>query len=233
MICNSRFTATSLERADPGARRAVVLPPVAPPDPSTTGIRSRLRASLGADDRSTVIALVGRMEAWKGHEALIHALAAIADRRDWQAWIIGGPQRPAEVSYLGSLGLATARLGLVDRVRFLGERTDVRELLASADLYCQPNTAPEPFGITFVEALYAGLPVVTFDLGGPAEIVDETCGVLVPPGDQRELAVVLRRLIGDPAERARLARHAPQRASALCDPSVQVPRIAELLRGAR
>jgi glycosyltransferase involved in cell wall biosynthesis len=170
------------------------------------------------------------MEAWKGHDVLIHALASVADRRDWHAWIIGGPQRPDEVSYLGKLGLAAARLGLGERVKFLGERTDVRALLAAADLYCQPNTAPEPFGITFVEALYAGLPVVTFDLGGPAEIVDASCGVLVRPGDLRELCIVLRRLIGDPAERRRLAQHAPERARALCDPSIQVPRIAERLR---
>ena len=50
-------------------------------------------------------------------------------------------------------------------------------LLAAADLFCQPNTAPEPFGLSLVEALQAGLPVVTSGIGGACEIVDASCGV--------------------------------------------------------
>ena len=53
----------------------------------------------------------------------------------------------------------------------------------AADLYCQPNAAAEPFGLTFIEAMYAGLPIVGTRLGGPAETVDASCGVLVEPGD--------------------------------------------------
>ena len=53
----------------------------------------------------------------------------------------------------------------------------------AADIHCQPNTAPEPFGLVFVEALYAGLPVVTTALGGALEILTDACGVLVPAGD--------------------------------------------------
>ena len=228
-ICNSRFTAKSLERANPTAPCEILYPPVPPPPPDARDGRVRLRASLGVNEATTVIALVGRMEALKGHVTFLRALAPMADRRDWTGWIIGGPQRPEEISYLGGLGLATAQLGLGDRIRFLGERTDVRQLLAAADLYCQPNSAPESFGITFVEALYAGLPVVTFDHGGPSEIVDSTCGVLIPPGDLRELAVVLRRLLNDPDERRRLAQSAPGRASDLCDPGIQVARIAKVM----
>ena len=67
-------------------------------------------------------------------------------------------------------------------MRWLGQRRDVPELLAAADIYCQPNVGAEPFGIVFVEALYTGLPVVTTALGGALEIIDASCGVLVPPG---------------------------------------------------
>lgn len=229
VICNSRFTARSVERGAPTTAREVLYPPVPPPPPDAREARARLRASLATDDGATVIALVGRMEAWKGHATLLRALAPMADRRDWAGWIVGGPQRPEEVAYLHSLTLTATELGLGDRIRFLGDRTDVRHLFAAADVYCQPNTTPEPFGITFVEALYAGLPTVTFDLGGPAEIVDSTCGVLVRPGDIPELSVVLQRLVSDVAERSRLSAGAPARARALCDPAVQIPRIAKLL----
>jgi glycosyltransferase involved in cell wall biosynthesis len=49
-------------------------------------------------------------------------------------------------------------LRIADRVRFAGQRDDVPRLLAAADLHCQPNSSPEPFGVAFVEALAAGLP---------------------------------------------------------------------------
>ena len=61
--------------------------------------------------------------------------------------------------------------------------TDVPRLLAAADIHCQPNISPEPFGIAFIEALAAGLPVVTSAIGGAIEIVDDTCGRLVPASD--------------------------------------------------
>jgi glycosyltransferase involved in cell wall biosynthesis len=116
-------------------------------------------------------------------------------------------------------------------VRFLGQRSDAPELLAAADVHCQPNTGPEPFGVAFVEALYAGLPVVSTALGGALEIVDESCGVLVPPGEVGELRAALRGLIADPAERSRLGRGGPARARALCEPRRALDRICDLLAG--
>src|SRR6202007_943175 len=102
-----------------------------------------------------------------------------------------------------------ASRGLGERVRFLGQRADVPQLLASADIHCQPNTGPEPFGIAFVEALYAGLPIVTSGRGGALEIVDASCGILTPPGSSEELALVLKQLITDDALRQRLSAGGP------------------------
>ena len=64
--------------------------------------------------------------------------------------------------------------------------------MAAADVFCQPNTGPEPFGIVLVEALHAGLPVVTSGFGGAAEIVEQTCGFLTTPGDTVAVATALR-----------------------------------------
>jgi glycosyltransferase involved in cell wall biosynthesis len=111
-------------------------------------------------------------------------------------------------------------------VRFLGLRTDVTRLMAAADIYCQPNTGPEPFGIAFVEALYAGLPVVTTAHGGPLEIVDDDCGLLVRPGDVSQLAKALASVVTDKRLRAGLAARGPARARELCDPEA---RLVELL----
>src|SRR5262249_21394178 len=147
----------------------------------------------------------------------------------WVAWQVGGAQRDSEVTYLGALGLLTAKLGLANRIRFLGERTDIRELIAAADLYCQPNLTPESFGITFIEALYAGLPVVTSAIGGANEIVDPSCGMLIPPGDPSALAAALRKLILDRAARRALGAGGPERATALCDPGNRVDEIHDAL----
>src|SRR4029079_18491879 len=86
-----------------------------------------------------------------------------------------------------------------ERFRFVGERRDIARLLAAADIHCQPNTEPEPFGLAFVEALHASLAVVTSDLGGVREIVTPECGVLVAAGDEAALASALQALIDDPS----------------------------------
>ena len=86
-------------------------------------------------------------------------------------------------------------------MRFLGQRADVPRLMAAADIFCQPDIGPEPFGIVFIEALYAGLPVVTSAFGGAVEIVDETCGILTAPGDTAAVATAVRSLIQDPSRR--------------------------------
>jgi glycosyltransferase involved in cell wall biosynthesis len=184
---------------------------------------------MGASPEHTVIVQVGRMESGKGQVTCIEALARLRDRSDWLCWQIGGAQTPGEAQYFDELRDLAHRLGVAERIRFLGERRDVHRLLAAADVYCQPNTKPEAFGLTFVEALAAGLPVVTTSHGGGLEIVTDRCGVLVTPGDAQELAAALRRLIDRPELRATLAAHGRGRREELCDPRRQMTRIAAIL----
>jgi glycosyltransferase involved in cell wall biosynthesis len=77
---------------------------------------------------------------------------------------------------------------------------------------------PEPFGLAIVEALSAGLPVVTSRLGAAPEILADGTGVLLPPGDVEALAEALRGLIVDADQRRAFASVGPRRAEALCDP---------------
>ena len=72
-----------------------------------------------------------------------------------------GPSAPTRKPTFATCTTSPRRRGIAGRVRFLGERRDVAACMHAADIHCQPNTAPEPFGLVFVEALYAGLPVVT------------------------------------------------------------------------
>jgi glycosyltransferase involved in cell wall biosynthesis len=127
------------------------------------------------------------------------------------------------------LHVTAHRLGIAERVRFLGQRSDVPALMAAADIYCQPNTGPEGFGLTLVEALRAGCPVITSALGGALEIVGDNCGILCPPGNVEAVAEALRKLITDPAYRKRLAQAGPIRATELCAPERQLPALAATL----
>jgi glycosyltransferase involved in cell wall biosynthesis len=222
VVCNSRFTASTLPASN--ARVEVVYYPVA------AGSASTRRTT--APNGDAVIIQVSRMEPLKGHTVLLDALGRLRERSGWTCWLAGGAQREAEARYLASLRAQAEALGIADRVEFLGQRSDVDGLLAESDIYCQPNAEPEAFGISLIEALAAGLPVVTSAIGGATEIVDESCGVLVARGDSAALASELSALLDDVGRRKRLGANGPSRARALCDPEARIPEIADILQRA-
>ena len=228
VIANSVFTADSVRAIYPDVPARVLHYPLSLRQPPLEA-REPIRSAFGTAVDSTVIVQVSRLEAWKGHEMLLDALGRLADRNDWHCWIVGGAQRPAEHAYLASLQRRATASGIIDRVRFVGHRNDVPALLSAADVFCQPNASPEPFGIVLVEALAAGLPVVAAASGGACEIVNASCGELVTPGDSAALANVLRRLLDDPEARRRLGSSGPARAEALCDPANQLHALAAAL----
>ena len=229
VICNSRYTAGAIASWLTRSSREVVYAPVSAPLAAAS--RSDMRARLGAADDAVAIVIASRLERWKGHTELLRAVARLEG--NWTLWIAGGAQRPHEREYEAELRAIAAQKGLASRVQFLGERTDVPALLAAADIHCQPNSAPEPFGLAFVEALHASLPVVTTDAGGAREIVTAACGVLVPSGDVEALRGALAVLIADRERRARLGAAGPARARELCDPQRQLASLEAALATSR
>jgi glycosyltransferase involved in cell wall biosynthesis len=226
IVCNSAFTASSIPRAYRSIPHAVVHCPSSRPLETASAARSDVRRELGCGDGDVVILQVSRLEPWKGQEITVRALGRLRDVDGWVLWLAGGPQRPAEIAYEKALRGLAANLGIDDRVKFLGQRDDVPRLLAAADIYCQPNVEPEPFGLSYIEALAAGLPVIASNLGGAREIVTSDTGILVPPGDVDVLEASLRRLISDRSERERLGARGPARAAVLCDPAQQLRKLA-------
>jgi glycosyltransferase involved in cell wall biosynthesis len=229
VIANSRFTAGSVATVFPGSPVETWYLPVSPPGTDKSA-RDSLRSELGTSDRTVVILQASRLERWKGQGVLLAALERMRDVPGWECWLAGGAQKAGEGQFLDELRSAAERAGIAGRVRFLGQRADVPRLMAAADVYCQPNTGPEPFGIVLVEALYAGLPVVTSRFGGVVEIVNQSYGMLTEPGDPESVAAALRALVADPSRRQALAAAGPSRAVALCDPGRQLDAVARLLR---
>jgi glycosyltransferase involved in cell wall biosynthesis len=230
VLCYTRYLADAGRALFPGVPRHVVSPPSRLDRRGPAVGRDQVRASLGVGPGQIVILCASRLESWKGHPLLIQALAMIRDDPRWTCWIAGGPQRTSEIPYATSLRDQVARLGLSDRVQFLGQRSDMPDLFGAADIHCQPNTSPEPFGQAFVEALGAGLPVITTDMGGGREIVTPSCGALVRP-DPASVGAALRALVNDDARRAALAGAAPARARELCDPEQRMTELAGVMAG--
>ncbi|HEU4885104.1 MAG TPA: glycosyltransferase family 4 protein [Longimicrobium sp.] len=229
-ICTSQFARGTLPLLWKGVASDVIYPPVPQRDAGASdGGMVRARLQTPADD--VVILQASRMEPWKGHRLLIEGLGRLRDVGGWTAWIAGGAQRPHEEAHLAEMYALAQSLGIAPRIRFLGQRDDVAALMVSADLLCQPNLGPEPFGIAFVEAMHAGLPIVATAIGGAKEIVDAACGILVPPEDPAALADALRQLIAAPTLRAQLGAAGRAHARALCDPEQQTARLRDVLAG--
>ena len=228
VISNSEFTAESISALYRDASTSVLHAPVPPHAAIGVDTRTRIRASLGVTRESTcVVILASRFERWKGHADLLAAMQDVSG--DWRVWIAGAPQKAGEMEYERELRAWSSARGLDHRVHFLGERRDIPALLQAADVHCQPNSGPEPFGLVFVEAMYASLPVVTTRMGGAIEIVTADCGVLVEPGDRTALTHTLQRLVDDAEMRRALGAAGPARASALCDPARQLSQLATLV----
>lgn len=231
-ICNSVYTAQALRSFYPGTRAEIVFYPVEQADLSryhNPEARAKVRAEFDTPQDAVVIIQVSRMEAWKGHLLHIQALSRLRDVGGWICWIAGGGQRESEMSYESRLKAEVARLGISERVRFLGQRSDVKQLLCAADIYCQPNLGPEPFGISFVEAMQAGLPVVSTDMGGAREFIDGGVGALVRPDNPAALADVLRAFILNQSARRSLGLAGRARALNMCEPDRQVKAIHNTL----
>ncbi|TDQ51538.1 glycosyltransferase [Actinorugispora endophytica] len=147
--------------------------------------------------RPRVVSL-GRLVERKGVETLVRALPWAPDA---ELLVAGGPARGRLRSDPEAVRLhrAAQEAGVADRVRFLGqvERADVPALLRSADVSVNVPWY-EPFGMSTVEAMACGVPVIASNVGGHLDtVVHEVTGLLVPPRDPATLGLRLRELLAD------------------------------------
>ncbi len=176
------------------------------PDPKR---RASVRAALGVPLDATVLCTVGRQDPQKGHDVLLDAFERLASTHP-EVWLL----------VVGRAGHASARLeaqlsrspaSTRERVRLLGHRRDVGDLLAASDLFVFPSRY-EGLGGAVVEALALALPVVASDLPALREVVTpDREGLLVPPGDPVALAVAVEALLASPERRAAMSAAARRR----------------------
>ncbi len=169
-------------------------------------------------DGATALLCVAAVTPVKGHDVLVDALTAVADR-PWTC-VCAGPLDRAP-GHVAALRRQIARSGLDERVRLAGPLAPaaLAAAYAATDLAVLPSRT-ETFGMAAAEALARGIPVLATTVGGLPDTVgrapDGTIpGLLVPPGDPAALASALRRWFAEPALRTRLRAASAARGAAL------------------
>lgn len=173
------------------------------PFDAVSGVQARALREQLSPGAGCVLAVFGRLHAWKGPQVAIAAMRALPE--DCHLWIVGAPLF-GEQAFESELHRRVAQYGLGERVRFLGFRDDIAVLMRAADVIVHASTLPEPFGRVIVEGMLAGRPVIATAAGGVGEIVtDGQTGLLVPPGDAAAIARAVQALRDDPSRAAALA----------------------------
>jgi glycosyltransferase involved in cell wall biosynthesis len=159
-----------------------------------------LRRELAVDSGAKLVAIVGRMVPVKAHRTFVEAAHLVTQRRsDVRFLFVGGGELEAQVRW------DVHRLGLADRAHFLGWRRDLPLIYADLDVSVL-SSLNEGTPVSLIEAMACGIPVVSTDVGGVADVFRHGArGELVPPSDPRALADAIDRALSDEAKARALA----------------------------
>ena len=213
IACTTEMARAAQARLTPHTR-IVTIPPGTDVEAVAAHVGSgeQVRRQLGWTDHK-IVGIVGRLEPWKGQRDFLRAAAALAKiDESLRFLVVGGAILGWEGDYPEQLELLARQLGVEDRVHFVGQQDAIYPWFDALDVVVNASRA-EPFGLVVVEALALSKPVVAYADGGPLEIIEDGgSGLLVPPGDWRELATAVRRVLTDRELADRLRRGARKRA---------------------
>lgn len=180
-----------------------------------------IKRQLGIDRNSPVVGVVARLVRQKGIDHFLEIARIVVEKEAAVRFVIVGDGKMRR-----QLEEKSDILELGDRVRFTGARRDVANMISIFDIFCLTSNW-EPFGITLVEAMSVGIPIVAFRVGGVPEVVSEKCGTLVEPKNYGEMAEAINRLIQNKKKRAIMGREGINRVQRMFD----IRKIAEQIDG--
>jgi glycosyltransferase involved in cell wall biosynthesis len=165
-----------------------------------------IREQLGVPTEALVVLTVAQIRHGKGIDIVIDVADRTRERYPDVIFLIAGPDALDEMHYAEQMRGRVRERGLTQRVRFLGSRSDIPDLLASSDLFFLPTRA-ESFGIVVLEAMGASVPVIASAVGGIPEIISNPgAGALVDEVSASAFAGPMRVLLGDEPLRRRIGR---------------------------
>jgi glycosyltransferase involved in cell wall biosynthesis len=174
--------------------------------PAWTDIETFLQSGQRPKSRGPGILYAGVLTPLKGIHHLVNAFAAVAaEFPSVQLCIIG---KDANKTYAADLTEQANKLGLKDRVRFMGamSQSELAFWMANSSVLVLPSTS-EGLGRVILEAMAAGTPVIGSRVGGIPELVEDGArGFLVPPGDENALAEKLRWILNNPAKSSEMGK---------------------------
>ncbi|MEM7517036.1 MAG: glycosyltransferase [Planctomycetota bacterium] len=232
IVCNSSATAEALCSAKSSLRSKLQVvhngsEPLSCSEPQAAA----LREEAGLPAYAPVVALVGRINSWKGHALLVEAAMLLQGRFPHARFLFVGDAPAGQEKFEVELRKLIEQAGLQKMFHHLPFRSDIAPAFAAADIVCVPSTRPEPFGLVALEAMSLSRSVIAADHGGLAEIVrDGVSGALVEPNNPRVLAEALAARLANPAltrAEGRMGRAIAEEHFAL---SVYVNRFRELYR---
>jgi len=184
------------------------------------------RAELGLRTDVTYIGILATLRDWKGHTVLFDALVELLPQRpDLRVLIIGdGP-------YRDRLDSRAEQLGIVDKLDFVGHRSDAERWLPAIDVFTLPSWGDEGVSQALMQAMACGLPIVTTPVGSLTEVIHHgETGLIVPPRDAHALAGAIACLLDDPERAVRLGAEARKLAVSRCGEALMLDRMEAIFR---
>ena len=199
VVCNSRAGADRLAASGLSREKLVVIGNALPVTAFAPALPALPRSGAPR------VVMVARMNAhYKNHSGFLRIAAEVHKRMAAAEFVLvgDGPLR-AEIE------AQCAALGLGEQVRFLGDRRDIPAILASTDVAVLTSDS-EGLSNVILEAMAVGLPVLAYDVGGNAELVNDQRGALITAGNEGEFAAAILRLLRDASLRAEAGKNARQ-----------------------
>lgn len=215
VACNSVATRKFLVASQPAlaAKTSTIWNGLDRSDPIDPDATEAFRRELGLAASDVLVALIGRINRFKGHDVLINAaehLHAAGVRH--VRYLVVGSAPPGQEHFLERLQCAVARSFIRDHFVVLNFQPDIWRIWDACDIAVVPSVEPEGFGMVAVEAMAAGKPVVATAHGGILDIVvDGETGILVPPGEAVALAQALGILAQNTDLRNRMGKAGAER----------------------
>jgi len=237
-LANSQFTASAI-RGSSSADVRVVYNAVDPKQfNGDTATGERVRAELDLAASTPTLGVIAQLTPWKAQDDAIRTLALVRRQVPDAHLLLAGEvkfkdrsTRFDNVAYEEGLHRLATEAGVAGAVAFLGERTDIPQLLQALDILLVPSWE-EPFGRVILEAMAAGTPVIATAVGGPSEIiVDRETGLLLRPKDPSLWAEAVVELLVNPASRKELAGRARSAVETNFNRKAQVDAITAIYEG--